>query len=325
MRTLLILIVAFTYTTINIAQTTQSAIFTTGDVISVSIGADLELYHEHIVKKGHTLYSLSKAYKVEQSTLQALNQISDGQSISLNQSLRIPLGNRNFYRGATISQFNDSHFIPIVYTAKAKETLYRISKIYFGQSVDDMVTRNGLTTTNIALGQQLTVGWLPLQKIAPLKENIEKEQDYANDQHNITPSLGGTPVVLDQQVALGDSATMDTIQEIVIPPNFKRELLGSIDYEESLQTISKSDIAHWDKSIHDNGSVFALHNEAVLNSYIYVYNPLVKRQQRVKVIGRIPYGTYTNDVTLLLSPRAAKHLGGIDRRFKVKVEYLIKK
>jgi|GEM_PF-2729745 len=246
MRTLLILIVAFTYTTINIAQTTQSAIFTTGDVIS------------------------------------------------LNQSLRIPLGNRNFYRGATISQFNDSHFIPIVYTAKAKETLYRISKIYFGQSVDDMVTRNG-------------------------------EQDYANDQHNITPSLGGTPVVLDQQVALGDSATMDTIQEIVIPPNFKRELLGSIDYEESLQTISKSDIAHWDKSIHDNGSVFALHNEAVLNSYIYVYNPLVKRQQRVKVIGRIPYGTYTNDVTLLLSPRAAKHLGGIDRRFKVKVEYLIKK
>jgi len=304
------------------AQTTQSAIFTKGDVITVSVGNDLNLYHQHRVEKGQTLYSLSKAYNVDQSTLKAINKIGNEQQISVHQILRIPLGKRNFYRGATITQFHDSQFIPVTYTTKSKETLYRISKIYFGQSVQDMMTRNGLDNTNLALGQQLIVGWLPLQEIPSIKEKIDKEDEYTEDVEVIEDALS---LVTETSIVAQDSTMGDSIHEIVIPPNFKRELLGSIAYDESLATIAKSDVAHWDKSIPDNGSVFALHNEAVLNSYIYVYNPLVKRQQRVKVIGRIPYGTYTNDVKLLLSPRAAKHLGGIDRRFKVKVEYLIKK
>ena len=92
-----------------------------------------------------------------------------------------------------------------------------------------------------------------------------------------------------------------------------------------MQIIKKTDVAFWDKTIPDNGAVFGLHGTAMLDSYISVFNPNSRRSVRVKVIGRIPYGTYTNDIKLVISPRAAKQLGGLDRRFKVEIDFLVQK
>ena len=89
--------------------------------------------------------------------------------------------------------------------------------------------------------------------------------------------------------------------------------------------ITRNDVAFWDKTIPDNGTVFALHETALIDSYINVFNTNTRRSVRIKVIGRIPYGTYTNDIKLIISPRAAKQLGGLDRRFKVEVDYLVMK
>ena len=74
----------------------------------------------------------------------------------------------------------------------------------------------------------------------------------------------------------------------------------------------------------DNGTVYVLHKNAIIDSYVEMYNPNVNRSVRAKVIGRIPYGAYTNDVCLVLSPRTAVQLGALDNRFKVEIKALVK-
>ena len=326
MRKLLLLVFVLS-TQILTAQNNQKSIFTNGDKLYINLSDQSDVYYTHIVEKGHTVYSLSRAYKVSADKLYAYNSLEKNATISLGQKLMIPISGKELYKGTSLDNITQGHYIPVYYKTLPKDNLFRISRVYFKQPIDDLIVRNKLTNKNLSLGQDLLIGWLLVDGKLPSTEARDAEYDVENfDLQNQSSSAGGETVINSPLPSGTENQTNDEIEndstELAYPIGFNPSLLGSMQYAANMKVNKKSEVAFWDKTIPDNGTVFALHESAIINSYINVFNPLVSRSVRVKVIGRIPYGTYTNDVKLVISPRTAKQLGGLDRRFKVEIDYL---
>lgn len=121
-------------------------------------------YYIHVVEKGQTLYSISKAYLVTQDELQVLNpQISNG--LQLGQELRIPMV-KDLVEKPVVQEPSFIYHI-----VKKSETLSSIARIY---SVDEDAIRkfNSLKTDDI---QPDAVLRIPMDYSALMKtSNAEK-------------------------------------------------------------------------------------------------------------------------------------------------------
>ncbi|MGK0315610.1 MAG: LysM repeat protein [Saprospiraceae bacterium] len=325
MKKILFIIILVFVVNLVYSQQNQSSIFTNGDKLYIHLGENSEFYYTHTVEKGHTIYSLSRAYNVLASKLYRYNGMTDGSIISLDQKLRIPLYDRQLYKGTSLDHINEGHYIPVYYKTQPKDNIFRISRIYFNQPIEDLVKRNNLRDNNLGLGQDILIGWLLIDGKTPNILEVESEFGEEQLEEEISENIDSEVVLIVDSLPLAmQEENIDSL-ELQYPAGFNPTLLGRHTYSKDMQFIKKTDVAYWDKTLYDNGAVFALHESALIDSHINVFNPNSRRSVRIKVIGRIPYGTYTNDVKLVLSPRAAIQLGGVDRRFKVEVDYLVEK
>ncbi len=92
----------------------------------------------HYVRKGETLYELSRRYGVDIAAIRQANGLRDSR-LSIGQELRIPAG---------ISGFR-------VHTVRSGETLWALSRQY-GVSVDDLRNMNGISGT-LQVGEELRI------------------------------------------------------------------------------------------------------------------------------------------------------------------------
>lgn len=288
------------------AQQAMPAYFTSGDTIQVVIGQDGLPYYSHTIEKGHTLYGLASLFGI---SVRDLTQANGGSStLALGQRIAIPI---QVDAVDPYGERQDTRYIPVTYTVKPKDNLYRVSKGYFQQSMDLMIQRNNLATVNLEIGQTLTIGWMPLGKIVK--------------NPTATPTLD-VPTTVDPQIREDKIAQLiDSIQnqtEVEIPDYFAASLLGQLEYSPDMDIIETKMVACWDKNIPDNGSVFVMNDDARKGSLMELYNPVLKRSIRAKVLGPVPVGAYPADVKLILSPRAAKLLRGLDSRFGVSVKFI---
>lgn len=307
------------------SQTNSNTIFTNGDKINVELTGQFDYHYVHELQKGQSLYALSKTFRVPLSSIYRLNNIEEGATMSIGQNIKVPIKDEYLYKGIDLKGLQYGHFIPVYYQTKPKDNLFRISRIYFNQPTADLISRNALKNNNLSLGQNILIGWLPIDNHTPPISKDEFEEVF---EPLVTESRDQLPTInesindnnnmpIESDVAL-DTTGMDSAH----PEGFNLSLLGTLTYSSSMKETKKSEVAHWNKSMPDNGMVYVLHNKAIINSYIEMYNPILKRSVRAKVIGRIPYGAYTSDVCLVLSPRAAIQLGALDNRFKVEVKAL---
>lgn len=278
-------------------------------------------YYVHEIQKGHTIYSLARAFGLSVNEVKAINDLDDSGSVSLGQKILIPVPVTKIVQDYHPPRGVES--IPVYYKVKAKENLFRISKMYFAQSVEMMKARNELHDNNLSIGQSLCIGWL-IYGGEPQNTPVSTTVVDANRYEDQTIDSSDETLPKTDLVTI-DNAVTDTVamEDVVkIPSGFNRELLAGTPYNGSMKSRSETTVAHWDRTIPDNGTAYALHNSAMPGTYIKIHNPLVKRAVKAKVIGKIPFGTYTSDVKLVISPKAAKILGGLDQRFRVKIEYI---
>ena len=149
-----------------------------GQVIKILKGnlpaADSTMY---IVKKGDTLWTIAQQYNLSVNSILVNNNISNSELISIGQEMKIPLhkddtpeknianqpvNNENSNNSSNNSSINNNinqpeKTKPIVYTVKAGDNLWNISRKY-GISVEVIIDVNNLRDKDLlSLGQKLEI------------------------------------------------------------------------------------------------------------------------------------------------------------------------
>jgi len=155
------------------------------DKDTLSIGQIVKIYQDnlsaadyamHIVKKGDTLWSIARQYNLSLDLILATNNIANSELISIGQEMKIPshknaVAETNIVNQAVVNE-NDSNNSnssisnninppekaePIVYTVKAGDNLWNISRKY-GVSVEVIIDVNNLRDKDLlSLGQKLEI------------------------------------------------------------------------------------------------------------------------------------------------------------------------
>lgn len=319
------------------AQFQKTPLFHDNDVITLEFIPNDGYFYNHKIEKGNTLYSLSRTFNVTVVSILTLNNLDENIPVEIGQNVKIPVNPIIIYQGDDIATL-PGKYIPVHYSVKPKETLFRIAKMYFNQSVEALKSKNNLIDNNLEIGQKLLIGWIPVDGTT-LPSSVVKEilDEQENEKVVVDPEVGITTTT-EKHATLDKIITHNKPNEVKEPsmvetsipdsiavekmPDDGRRLLSGSKHAAKMTMTKKNMVAHWDKTIPDNGVAYALHNEAAPNTYIELYNPNLKRSIRAKVIGKIPFGSYTSDVQLVISPRAARLLGGLDQRFRVEAKYL---
>lgn len=98
----------------------------------------------YTVKKGDTLYSISRAYNVSVDELKRLNNLTSD-TLIIGQQLIIPT-----------NEIDDNNTNKQTYTVKRGDTLYSIAR-NFNVSVDQLMRENNLSSSVLSLGQVLII------------------------------------------------------------------------------------------------------------------------------------------------------------------------
>lgn len=339
MKKLLLALLVLIVSAPSIAQTHSSSLFSNDEDSHIILSGESDYYYVHRIEKGQSLYALAKTFNVPLSYLYSVNRLQEGATIGIGQEIKVPIKDKYLFKGTDLKGLKYGHYIPVYYQTKPKDNLFRISRIYFNQSTEDLMKRNHLTNNNLSLGQNILVGWFPIDAVSPsqISEDNSDEQvvevNEPSTQESLNESLGdGYSLLVTSKEEIETDVEATEINEpdslaveSILPEGFDENLLGRLHYKENMQQISRSEVAHWDKAMPDNGTMYVLHKTALIDSYMELFNPNLNRTVLAKVIGRIPYGAYTNNVNLVLSPRTAKQLGALDNRFRVRVKALIVK
>ena len=97
----------------------------------------------YTVVAGDSLYSIAKKFNTSVNELKRLNNLSSN-LLTIGQVLKVPSGNNN----TTNEEF--------VYTVQKGDSLWKIANDN-DITVEDIVSRNNLTTTVLSIGQQLII------------------------------------------------------------------------------------------------------------------------------------------------------------------------
>jgi len=128
-------------------------------------------YIMYIVKKGDTLWSIAQKYNLSVDLILATNNIANSELISIGQEMKIPshknaVAETNIVNQAIIDKKNNNinnnisqpkRAEPVVYTVKAGDNLWNISRKY-GVSVEVIIDVNNLKDKDLlSLGQKLEI------------------------------------------------------------------------------------------------------------------------------------------------------------------------
>ncbi len=251
------------------------------DTLAIHIGADNEKYLVHRLKAGQTLFSTAKFYGLSLEELYWLNPGLKDKPAQVGQDMLVSLPNKAIIRYKTRGFIARDH-VPLYYTIRKGDTMFRLSKGHFLMPPDTIRKRLAIVNDDLKVGQQLLVGWMSVKGI-PLafREGTGNPMERGN-------------------AALGKIYAQEVLT--------KKE-------------INEQGKAFWQKTNRDDTQLYALHRSAPLNSIMMVRNPMNNSLVYVRVIDRIPDTVYEKEVIIVLSPMAARLLGAQDVRFFARVKY----
>jgi LysM repeat protein len=256
------------------------------DSLFVITKGDLR-YIKHKVRKGETVYSITRFYNIEIEKLKRNNPEFEKEGLKESQWLLIPINPKAliFNKG---KDFKNENHLKLYYTVLPKETMYNIAKGHFGISVEDLQQRNTLKSTDLSVGQQLHIGWL--------------------SKSGIPDSLNRLPWL---NAELGEENKR-------LKKKYEKALM------EGAKEIKQEGKAVWpkDKQMGSGSSLYILHSEAKQGSVVKIENPMSERVIYAKVIGKVPDTEFARGSVAMISTTIANVLGVLDSTVFLKIQYL---
>ncbi|HMT54110.1 MAG TPA: LysM peptidoglycan-binding domain-containing protein [Saprospiraceae bacterium] len=276
-------------------QNQSNRFFSSGTEIVTDVLPGNDIYYSHINDQGISIYSLAKIFQVSTEMVLKVNKIDPKDPNYDGKIVKIPIKkSRISFKPAAKSPKTNT--LTLVYKVKKGETLYRIAKDYLNTDVKSLMSLNGKTTPDLNTGDSLIIGYLTVQNLDNRQitsKNPDPKIDFDTKNKAQRPStILKTPV------------NTETSDEVKIVKYYLSDVIG-----------------FWDKSPSSHNNNFVLHNEAKPGTMMDVYNPMLKRHVRAKVLGKIPQSTYAEEVQIIINSSVARELGILDQRFKVNIKY----
>lgn len=367
---------------------------TNRNYVLVEISMDYGKIYRHQMSPKETVYSLSKVFDQKVSDIERSNPEINLNQLSIGQVINIPFESKILVKHP--KDINPRYrYIPVYYKVRAKDNLFRIAKIYFNQTIENILFINKIESMELNIGQEIQVGWIhqdpSLRNSQPITSNFKtinkkenntpastspaskpeptqselvqeearkeasrqrrKKKSKSSFMSKIKKTFGINPkkkeikkvVQLSDQLEekeLPSSSEVVSEEEIITPiakqenteseaPTFMPNSApladslasSSLEVEEVKNYKFGKGVAIWNQTSSSSKNMIALHPSAKVGSIIYITNPMMNTTVQAKVIGNIPPRTYTDDVSLIVSPYVAKQLGVVDRRFMVHIKF----
>lgn len=287
-----------------------------------------KVIYQHKMQKSQTIYALAKFFQISIKEIKSLNPKIDFNDLKINQKVNIPIKKINIKQAK--SELNArTAYVPLFYQVKKKDSLYKISKKYFNQSVNSIKQKNHLHSNDLKVGQELLIGWYAynslyreriIKDVPKLSE--ENSEPIEENQEVFRTKSKSFTIVDDNDGFVHTSEAPDVNNELSKDPFERMNGMRAGAYLEKPSTYERKVTAIWNKDKKDKTNLYALHSSAKINSYIEIFNPMLNRVILAKVVGNIPPNTYPREVELIVSPKVAKSLGAIDKKFLVKIKYI---
>lgn len=145
----------------------------------------------HIVKKGETLYSISRLYGVSVETVQKANNLSSN-NVRVEQKLTIPdadsdNANISSTKNEVVTSENVEKSESHNHIVQRGETLYSISRLY-DKSVELLKSVNGLSGNNVMVGQKIVIPAddVQINDVATVSDSVNEEKSDKKDEKKRT-------------------------------------------------------------------------------------------------------------------------------------------
>lgn len=281
------------------AQNPNNRSFSSGSEIVVDVLPGNDIYYSHICDQGISIYNLAEVFQVNTEKLLRENKIDPKKPNYNGKVVKIPLSKGKLVTNQNFKAYNHTH-LKVNYVVKKGDNLYKIANEYFGTDVTSLTAINKKKTNDVKVGEQLQIGWILLNNL----NNPDKTTK------NKSPNLRNNHAMIHEKRE--SKAVSQPDEEFV---TVKKEEVKIIKYYLS------DVIGFYDRASGNIKSYYVLHNDARPGSLMDVYNPMLKKHIKAKVLGKIPEGTYAADVQIIISSAVAKDLGILDARFKVNIKY----
>lgn len=269
------------------AQEHSNRFFHSGLEIVVDVLPENDIYYSHQIGQGINIYNLAEVFQISAEKIMKLNKMDPKSPNATGKIVKIPIISSKILPNSSLKR-QDQDYLSLIYKVKEGDNLFRIAKTYFNSDIHSIKSLNNKKTNDIQLGESLKIGWYAIGKINPSK-SISKSQ--------ISQEKASTP----KTKSIQDPPKVDAVK---ITKYYLSDVIG-----------------FFDRDAGNHKSNFVLHNEAKPGTTMDIYNPMFRRHIKAKVLGKIPDGTYSSDVQIILNSSAAKELGILDQRFKVNIKF----
>jgi len=315
-------------------------------------GTTPDLYLSHTVVAKETWYSIGRLYNLSPKDIAAYNQTTMDNGLQIGQQLKIPLTKANFSQDG--NRASDEVFVPLYYTVKEKEWMFRISQEHNKVPIASLESWNNIKNDDLRPGMNLVVGYLkvksnlsalaakgsktiavqttptvakqePASPTAVQQKPEEKEPVTAKATPATTPS--STPVTTTAQTTQDKPVTVQpavrTTTTHSLEDNrdgFRGGYFKSTYKEKGISSAGNAGIFR-STSGWEDGKYYALMNDVPVGTIIKVTFPSTNKSVYAKVLGQMPEMKESIGLVLRLSDAAASELGVDRAKFYVEIKW----
>lgn len=290
-------------------QDHSNRFFFSGSEIVVDVLPGNDIFYSHTSDKGINIYDLAEVFQINTEKLLRENKLNPKSPNNDGKIVKIPVAKNIIVSNANMSPGKLPH-LKVKYQVKKGDNLFRIAKDYFSSDVATLTAINGKKSTDVKIGEELLIGWILVKDKNLKSTQTNIKQENKSDDGIVKPKSDGNAKSINEQTKTS-----------VVPNQSKPVTDEKTDDVKIIKYFLSDVIGFWDRNAANSKSLFVLHDEAKVGSILDIYNPMLKTHIKAKVLGKIPPGTYAEDIQIIISPAVAKELGILDARFKVNVKY----
>ncbi len=317
-------------------------------------GVSPYLYLNHTVASKENYYSIGRLYNVGPKTIAPYNKMQMDKGLNPGQVLKIPVGESNLSPNGKAAA--GEVLVPLYYSVKEKEGLYRIGFNHNKVSAETLKKWNDLKSLTVGTGTMLVVGYLKVRKneSALAARSIVKGAEKKS-----TAEVNPAPPEKNQQHVSVDS-TVATVKDQPSKKEEKKEEMISLDTIKKVSPVNQDEkepvkpvhITGIDfqggvfKSLYESqtrgdevstetglggvfkstsgwtdGKYYCLHNTAKTGSIIKVTNTANGKSVYAKVLDVIPDIKKNSILLIRLSNAAADELSVGEANFNCTLNY----